>query len=103
MAMKPCSKCKSPHWKFDFNDRTQEVKATCMRCQKVVNFLSKKGRRVAAGWVPPALTKGVHAPDYEPIQHGPAPGAKGKELAPPWIPLDEQDEWVRQNYPGETL
>lgn len=98
MPMKPCRKCGRSKWIYQFDDKTQRVTATCGGCGKSVTFLTKKGRKLAAGWTPPPETRGVHAADYQPIRHGPRPGAKGRELAPPWIPLDEQDAWVAARY-----
>jgi len=103
MAMKPCSKCKCSTWKFEFNDKTQEVTAICIFCKHKVQFLSKKGRKMKAGWVPPAPTTGVHAKDYVGIQHGPPPDAHGDLLVPPWIDFPERQAWLNENYPGETL
>lgn len=103
MAMNACAECKCNSWKFAFDDKTQKVTAICIFCRNTVTFLSKKGRRIAAGWIPPAPTKGVHAPDYEPIKHGAPDGAHGDLLVPPWSAHPERQVWLNEHYPGETL
>lgn len=103
MAMKPCDKCKCPTWKFKFDDATLKVTATCGLCRNKVTFLSKKGQKMKSGWIPPPLTKGVHAPDYEPIRHGPEEGAHGDDLVPPWVDYPERQKWLDENYPGEKI
>lgn len=41
MAMRPCQNCGKNDWKYIFNDETRVVKATCMKCLYVVEFMSK--------------------------------------------------------------
>ena len=70
-------------WRFSLDETTYEVAAVCVACGRVVKFLTKKGRRMRDGWVP-TYSKGVHAPGYVPIAHGPQPGDTGDALLPPW-------------------
>jgi hypothetical protein len=81
MAMYPCSKCLENSWKFELADAVT-VRATCQHCGREVEFLTHKGKKMAAGWIPPLPTTGTHAPDYVPIQHGPGPGDDPDEV--PW-------------------
>ena len=98
MPMKGCRKCLERRWEFKLLDITT-VRATCESCGNEVEFLTKKGKRMKDGWIPPAPTIGVRAPDYVPIAHGPKPGATGDELVPPWIDYAERPQWLLDNYP----
>jgi hypothetical protein len=89
MAMSPC-KCGKNRWEYRLDETDYRIHATCKACKRVVSFLSKKGKKLASGWVPPPLTKGVHAHDYKAIEHGPGPDATGDELWPPWIPFSDR-------------
>src|ERR1035438_593749 len=87
--MRSC-KCGDNNWEYSIDETTYRITATCKECDRKVSFLTKKGKRIAAGWTPPPLTKGTHAPDYKQIEHGPRPGATGDELWPPWVPFEER-------------
>jgi len=49
MAMYPCKQCSSNDWKFEYQDKTGTVKATCKKCKVVVQFLTRRQRRINAG------------------------------------------------------
>jgi len=99
--MKPCNKCLENSWTFESIDG-MIVNATCKLCGYEVSFMTKRAR-IAAGlpirkngkWVfvskkPKTYSKGTHSATYTPLRHGPAEGATGDDLIPPWVPYEER-------------
>lgn len=73
MAMYPCRTCKANSWTYEHSNETEMVTAKCGGCGVEVKFITKRGKRKAEFGLK-VETKGTHAPDYKPIQHGPIDG-----------------------------